>query len=70
MTKITIEIDTDDNESKVTTITDNPKIDVQKAEPPKEETPKEETPKEETPKEEKKEGDSSKLFCEKYLALS
>ena len=64
MTKITIEIDTDDNESKVTTITDNPKIDVQKAEPPKEETPKEETPKEETPKEEplkeeKKEGDSS-----------
>ena len=34
MTKITIKIDTEDSETKVTTTTVNPKIDVPKVEPP------------------------------------
>jgi Cu2+-exporting ATPase len=67
MTKITINIDTDDGEPKVTTITENPTPDVPKAEPKKEETPidkpKEEIPveekKEESPKEKKKDKTSS-----------
>ena len=67
MTKITINIDTDDGDPKVTTVTENPKTDVPKAEPAKEETPidkpKEEISveekKEESPKEEKKDETSS-----------
>jgi Cu2+-exporting ATPase len=63
MTKITINIDTEGDEPKVTTTTENPNADIPKAEPPKEETPneqpKEATPKEESPKEEKKEETSA-----------
>ncbi len=67
MTKITINIDTDDGEPKVTTVTENPGANVPKTEPAKEETPidkpKEEIPveekKEESPKDEKKEETSS-----------
>jgi len=68
MTKITINIDTEGDEPKVTTTTENANADIPKAEPtkekapneqPKEATPNEATPKEESPKEEKKEETSS-----------
>jgi Cu2+-exporting ATPase len=84
MTKITINIDTEGDEPKVTTTTENPNADIPKAEPPKEETPneqpKEATPKEESPKEEKKEetsaekeftkGESSKKDDSKKMDMS
>ncbi|MHA4807864.1 copper-translocating P-type ATPase [Flavitalea flava] len=63
MTKITINIDTEGDEPKVTATTENPNADIPKAEPPKEdipnEHPKEATSKEESPKEEKKEETTS-----------
>lgn len=63
MTKITININTDGDEPKVTTTTENANADIPKVEPSKEEAPneqpKEEPPKEETPKEEKIEETSS-----------
>ena len=59
MARITINIDTDGDEPKVTTTTENTNPDIPKTVPPKEESPKEQpkeaTPKEESPKEEKKE---------------
>ncbi|MCY7409371.1 MAG: heavy metal translocating P-type ATPase, partial [Chitinophagales bacterium] len=53
MTKITINIDTDDGEPKVTTVIENPAINVPQTEPAKEETPIN-RPKEEIPVEERK----------------
>ena len=55
MTKITINIDTDGDEPKITTTTENATADIPKAAPTKEEAPKETVPKEETLKGEKKE---------------
>ena len=55
MAKITINIDTDGDEPKITTTTENANADIPKAAPTKEEAPKETAPKEETVKEEKKE---------------
>ena len=55
MTKITINIDTEGDEPKVTTTTENTNADILKVAPPKMEAPKETAPKEESPKEEKKE---------------
>ncbi len=63
MAKITININTEGDEPKVTTTTENANADTPKVEPTKEETPKEQSkeapPKEESPKEEKKEETSS-----------
>ena len=63
MAKITINIDTDGEEPKVTTTTENTNADIPKSEPSKDnvpnEQPKEATSKEETPKEENKEETSS-----------
>ena len=63
MTKITINIDTDGDEPKVTATTENTNADIPKAELTKEEAPneqpKEVTPVEESPEEEKKEETSS-----------
>jgi Cu2+-exporting ATPase len=63
MAKITINIDTEGGEPKVTTTTENAKADTPDVEPLKEETPKEqpkeETPKAESPNDEKKEEKTS-----------
>jgi Cu2+-exporting ATPase len=58
MTKITINIDTDDGEPKVTTTIGNPKTEIRKEETAIEEK-NDTTPKEESPKEEKKEETTS-----------
>jgi Cu2+-exporting ATPase len=58
MTKININIDTDDGEPKVTTTIEDPKTEIRKEETPVEEK-KNGTPKEESPKEEKKEETTS-----------
>ncbi len=59
MTKITINIDTEDGEPKVTTTSETANADTPKAAPTQEEASKEATSKEESPKEEKKEETSS-----------
>lgn len=63
MTKITINIDTEGDEPKVTTTTENANADIPKVESPKDdvpnEQPKEAIPKEKSPNEEKKEETSS-----------
>jgi len=59
MAKITINIDTDGDEPKVTTTTENTNAVIPKAAPTKEDVPKEATPKEEFNNEEKKDETSS-----------